>query len=141
MSTHTCIPLFKSGKDITGHTTAAVVGKTFADISGNIQSGPAITSVNLPATFDAGNFQVATCAAKKRAIGVFAYDRASGEAVPIMRGSSLVLPVTAGGAIVAGEEVESDAEGRAVKLAAGVPLGKAYTTVAGEKEDVYISLY
>jgi hypothetical protein len=135
-----CIPLFKPGKDITGHTTAAVVGKTFANISGNIQSGPTITSTALPATYDGGNFQVATCAAKARAIGVFAYDRAEAEKVPILRGSGLIVPVTASGAITAGEEVEVGAEGKAAKLAAGVAVGKAYTTAANG-EDCFVSLY
>ncbi len=140
MQKNTCIPMFKPGQDITGHTTAPVVGKTFANISGNIQSGPTITSVNLPSSYDGGNFQVATCAVKLRAIGVFAYDRAEGEPVPIIRGSGTILPVTAGGAITAGEEVEVGAEGKAVKLAAGVAVGKAYTTAASG-EDCFVSLY
>jgi hypothetical protein len=140
MPNNTCIPLFKPGKDITGHCSAAVVGKTFLDISATIQSGPTITSVSLPSTYDGGNIVVKTCAAKKRAIGVAAYDRAENEKVPILRGSGLVVPVTAGGAITAGEEVESDAGGKAIKLAAGVAIGKAYTTAA-EGEDVFVSLY
>jgi uncharacterized protein DUF2190 len=140
MSAKACIPLFKDGKDISGHTTAAVVGKTFADISGNIQSGPEITSVSLPETYDGGNFEVAGCEAKKRAIGVFAYDAASGVTVPIMRGSGLILPVVAGGAITAGEEVEVGAESKAVKIGSGVAVGKAYTTAASGK-DCYVSLY
>jgi hypothetical protein len=140
MLKNTCIPLFKPGNDITVRTTEAVTGKRFADIGGNIQSGPTITSVNLPATFDGGNIQAKICEAKKRAIGVFAYDRAEGESVEVLRGSGVVLPVTAGGAITAGEEVEVGAEGKVVKLNAGVAVGKAYTTAANN-EDCFVSLY
>lgn len=140
MSAKVCTPMFDDAKDISGHTTAEVKGKTFADISGNIQSGPAITSVNLPSTYDGGNIQVATCAAKKRAEGVFAYDAAEAVTVPIKRGSGKVLPVVAGGAITAGEEVEVGAEGKAVKLASGIAVGKAYTTAASG-EDCFIRLY
>lgn len=140
MPANTCIPLFKPGQDITGHCSAAVVGKTFLDIAATIQSGPAITTVNLPTTYDGGNIVVKTCAAKKHPIGVAAYDRAEGEKVPILRGSGLVVPVTAGGAITAGEEVESNATGLAIKLAAGVAAGKAINTAA-EGEDVFVSLY
>ncbi len=140
MPANTCIPLFKPGQDITGHCSAAVVGKTFLDIAATIQSGPTITSVNLPATYDGGNIVVKTCAAKKRTVGIAAYDRAEGEKVPILRGSGLIAPVTAGAAITAGEEVESNATGKAIPLAAGVAVGKAYTTAA-EGEDVFVSLY
>jgi hypothetical protein len=137
---NTCIPLFKPGKDLPVHTSEAVKGKTFADISANIQSGPAISSVNLPSTYDGGNFVVGTCAVKKRAIGIFASDAASGANTAVLRGSGLVAPVIAGGAITAGKEVEVGAEGKAIELAAGVAVGKAYTTAASG-EDCYVSLY
>ena len=140
MSTNVCTPLYRPGDEITGHTSAAVVGKTFADISGNIQSGPQVESVSLPSTFDGGNIVVATCAAKLKPIGVFAYDRTEGEAVTLLCTPGLVVPVTAGGAITAGEEVEVGAEGKAVKLGEGKAAGRAFTTAASGK-DCFVRLY
>jgi hypothetical protein len=136
-----CTPLYaEPDEPITGHTTAAVVGKTFANISANIQSGPGITTLALPAAFDGGNISVATCAAKAKPIGVFAYDRAEGEPVTLLCSPGLVVPVTAGEAITAGEEVESDAGGKAIKLAAGKPAGRAFTTAEAGK-DCFVRLY
>lgn len=140
MSLNVCTPLYKPGQDITGHCTAPVVGKTFLDISATIQSGPTITSVNLPATYDGGNIQVATAAAKAKAIGVAAYNQEEGKKVPLLCGAGYVVPVTASGAITAGEEVEVGAEGKAAKLAAGKPVGKAFNTVANG-EDCFVRLY
>jgi hypothetical protein len=136
-----CVPLYaEPDEPLTGHTTAAVVGKTFANISADIQSGPGITAVALATAFDGGNISVATCAAKAKPIGVFAFDRAEGEPVTIYTSPNLVVPVTAGEAITAGEEVESDAGGKAIKLAAGKAAGKAYTTAASGK-DCFVRLY
>jgi hypothetical protein len=140
MLKNVCKPMFGCEKPITMHTSAAVVGKTFADISGNIQSGPGITTVALSTTFDGGNLVTATAAAKAKAIGVYAYDRESGEPVPVLYEAGGVLPVTAGEAVAASEEVEVGANGKAIKLAAGKPVGKATTTVANG-EDCFVRLY
>jgi hypothetical protein len=141
MLKNVCHPMFaEPDEPITGHTTAAVVGKTFANISGNIQSGPNIETVALPTTYDGGNIQVATAAAKSKPIGVFAYDRAEGEPVQVLHSTGLVIPVTAGEAITAGDQVEVGAEGKAIKLAAGVAAGKAFTTAA-INTDCFIHLY
>jgi hypothetical protein len=136
-----CTPLYaEPDEPLTGHTTAAVVGCTFANISADIQSGPLLSTLALSTTFDGGNISVATCAAKLKPIGVFAFDRAEGEPVTIYAAPNLVVPVTAGEAITAGEEVESDAGGKAIKLAAGKAAGKAYTTAANGKP-CFIRLY
>lgn len=140
MLNNVCHPMFKGGDPITGHTSAAVVGKTFADISGPIQSGPNITTVALSTAFDGGNLVVATCAAKGKPIGVFAYDRAINEPVTILYSAGGVLPLTAGEAITAGEEVEVGPAGKPIKLAAGKAVGKAVTTAANG-EDVFVRLY
>jgi hypothetical protein len=117
MPTNLCEPLFKGGEvDLTVRVTAAVVGKTFGAISADIQSGPAITTATLPTTFDGGNLQMATCGAGLKANGVFAYDAAINTVVPIHR-SGAIVPVTAGSGITAGQEVQSDAAGKAVPLA------------------------
>lgn len=117
MPNNTCVPLFKGGdKDLTVRVTADVVGKTFGRVSGDIQSGPTITTVTLPSTYDGGNFRYATCGLGQRADGVFAYDATSGNVVPLIKKGNIV-PVTAGAGITAGDEVQSDAAGKAIPLA------------------------
>jgi hypothetical protein len=123
-----CRPMFKPGDTITGHATAAVVGKTFADISGDIQEGPDITTVNLPSTWDSGNIQVAGCAAGKRPIGVFGYSQEAGEPVPLLCAPGYILPLTAGAAIVAGEEVQVGAASKPIPVAAGAAADASLVT-------------
>lgn len=140
MPTNQCIPLFKGGNvPVTVRVTANVTGKTFGAISANIQSGPDITSTALPTTWDGGNLQAATCTAAAKADGVFAYDQTSGEIVPL-HGSDAVVPVTAGAAITAGQEVEVGTGGKAIPLASGKAVGKA-TTTAANNADCYVRLY
>lgn len=118
MPTNMCVPLLKGGNpDITVRVTADVVGKTFGAISADIQSGPVITTAVLPTTYDGGNLQAATCGLGVRPDGVFAYNQLSGGVVPFLQGDSL-LPITAGSGITAGQEVQSDAAGKAIPLAA-----------------------
>lgn len=128
-----CTPLFLPGTELTGYATAPVVGKTFADISADIQSGPLLSP-----TSEGGNISVATCAAAARALGVFKTDGAQGDKVGIHLGG--VVPVTAGAAITAGQEVQAGAAGTAVPLAAGRPAGKA-VTAAANNTDVFVRLY
>jgi hypothetical protein len=125
MPANICTPLFNNGDEpMTVRVTAPVVGKTFGAISADIQSGPAITTTALPATWDGGNIQAATCGAGLKADGVFAYDQVTGGVVPIHRAGN-VVPITAGAAITFGQEVQSDAAGKAIPLAAGKSLGVA----------------
>ncbi len=129
MPANICVPLFKSGeKDQTYRTTAIVVGKTFAAVSGDIESGPVITTAVLPATYDGGNMRAATCGLGAKPCGVFAYDAASGAIVPVI-GKGATAPVTSGSAITAGQEVQSDAAGKAIPLA--VVAGTAATVEHG----------
>jgi hypothetical protein len=94
-----CTPLFRPGADITCLTTGAVTGKTFVDIS---------------ATRDTteGLIKVATATAAGLSFGVAAYDAASGARVPVVRGKGSIVPVTAGGTIAFGAEVEVGSSGR-----------------------------
>ncbi|WP_280317292.1 capsid cement protein [Nocardia wallacei] len=119
-------PLFRPGKDITALTTGAVTGKTFVDIS---------------ATVDAttGMLKVATAAAGAKALGVAAFDAASGTTVAILRGG--VVEVTAGAAITAGAEVEVNASGRAIALASGKAVGKAVQSASANGDTVFVALY
>lgn len=122
-----CIPLFRPGADVTCLTTGAVTGKTFVDIS---------------ATRDAttGLFKVATAAAASKALGVAAYDAASGARVPVIAGPGHIVPVTARGAITAGAEVEVGGTGGIVTLASGKAVGKALET-GSNGNDCFIELY
>jgi predicted RecA/RadA family phage recombinase len=135
MNDNPCIPFYEPGKSITCQASATVTGKRFVAISGNRQSGPALSTAT-----DGGNYLVAPAGAGVRAFGVSGHDAASGEKVKVRRGSGWVLPVTAGGTITAGAEVECDSVGRAIALASGKALGIA-TTGATSGNDAEIALY
>jgi hypothetical protein len=122
-----CTPLFRPGADITCQTTGAVTGKTFVDIS---------------ATRDAstGLIKVATATAAGRSFGVAAYDAASGARVPVIRGKGSIVPVTAGGTIAFGAQVEVGTGGKAVTIAAGAAVGRA-VEAGTNNNDVFIELY
>jgi hypothetical protein len=122
-----CIPLFRPGADVTCLTTGAVVGKTFVDIS---------------ATRDAasGLIKVVTATAAAKSFGVAAYDAASGARVPVVRGKGSIVPVTAGGTIAFGAEVEVGSAGKAVTIASGIARGRA-VEAGTNGNDIFIELY
>lgn len=121
-----CTPLFRPGADVTCLTTAAVTGKTFVNISANRGAD--------------GLIRVATAAGAALAFGVAAYDAASGARVPVIRNKGAIVPVTAGGTIAFGAEVEVGANGRAVIHSEGAKVGRAVEAgVSGV--DVHIELY
>jgi hypothetical protein len=121
------VPLFRPGGDLTCLTTATVTGKTF---------------VNVSATRDAttGLIKVATATGAAAALGVARADAASGTRVVVLSGPGLIVPVTAGGAVTAGAEVEVGTGGKAVTLASGRPVGLAVETGANNA-DMLIRLY
>lgn len=126
MADNECIPYKEPGANVTGQATAAVTGKRFLAISGDLT--------------DDGSLRVAPAAAAARAVGVAAYDAAVGAKVGVIRGSKMVVPVTAAGAIAAGAEVEVGAAGQAVTHAAGVALGYV-ETAATTGQDARVVLY
>lgn len=114
-----CIPYKMPGADVTGEASAAVTGKRFVGISGNIKAD--------------GSLTVAHAAAGTRAIGVAKYDAAIGAKVGVYRGARMVVPVTAGANITAGAAVEVGTNGQAIPLATGVAVGYAETAaVSGQ---------
>lgn len=123
-----CTPLFRPGRDITVLTTGAVVGKTFVAISG----APDATGLK------AGLLKAATCTGAAKAFGVASRDADSGTTVLVIKKG--VVPVTAGGAIAVGAEVEVGASGKAVTLASGKAAGQA-VTVGVNGAEVMIDLY
>ena len=129
-----CIPYYEPGTRITGHASAAVVGKTVANISADTQSGP-----GLSATAEGGNIVVATAAARAKGIGVFSHDAARDEKVTVLC-SPMVVPVKAGGAIDAGDEVEAGTAGVVIRFVDGAKIGRALATAARD-EDTMVKLY
>lgn len=136
MATNEAIQFYKPGMDITGHTTAAVIGKRFVAISGDRQSGPGLSA--MANVDDGSNYRVAHAAAAGRIFGVAAHDAAINKKVNVIRGG--VVPVTTGAAIAAFAEVEVGANGTAVPKATGIAVGYALTA-ATSGGDAEISLY
>lgn len=123
-----CIPLYRPGADLTVLTTGAVTGKKFVDIS---------------ATRDAtsGLIKVAAPSAGGKVFGVAAFDIASGAKGAVIRGRGTILPVVCGaGGVAAGAELQADATGGVITLAAGVAVGRAVETGTATN-DVLITLY
>lgn len=122
-----CIPLFRPGSDVTALTTANVTGKTFVDVSAARDAST-------------GLFKVATATGGVRAWGVAAYDATSGNRVAVICGPGTVVPVTAGGTIAFGVEVEVGTGGKVVTLASGKPVGKALEA-GTNNNDIFVRLY
>lgn len=123
MPLNECNPFNRPGQDVTGHATAAVTGKRCVAISGDREGG---------------NIAVAHATAAGRIFGVAAFDAALDAKVPVIRGG--IVPILAGAAIAAFEEVEVGVAGRVIPLAAGVAVGFAVTAAANDT-DAQICLY
>jgi len=122
------IPLYRPGDDVTATASGAIVGKTFVDISAGVNAATGTT------------LTVVTATAAGATVGVASRDTASGAKLHVLRGKGSVVPVTAGGNITAGAEVEVGTNGRAVTLASGKARGRAWS--AGTSgNDVFIELY
>lgn len=130
-----CIPLYRPGSDITAVAGGAITGKTFVKVSAGLNPGNAVTGTSSTLV------TVVTNTAAGKAFGVATYDAASGARLPIICGPGHVVPVTSGAAVAAGAEVESDASGRAITLAAGKPLGMALSASTGAGQDLFVRLY
>jgi hypothetical protein len=131
------LPLYEDADNLTAAVTAAVTGGRFVSPSASFQSGPLLNAA-APAT-DGGNIQVAHTGAGLKALGVAAYDGpAVGDKIPVYTGR-FVVPMTAGAAITAGQQVEANASGQPIPLAAGVSNGLAVSTAASGAT-VYVRL-
>ncbi|GLE59542.1 hypothetical protein NJBCHELONAE_48550 [Mycobacteroides chelonae] len=116
-------PLFRPGAEVTALATADVTGKTFVGVSATRGTD--------------GLVKVAPATAAAKPFGVAAYDAASGKRLPIHRGG--IIPVTAGGSIAAGAEVEVGTGGKVVTKASGVSVGLALET-GTSGNDVLVAL-
>lgn len=121
----TAVELFSDSRYIPCKTSAAVTGGRLVKIS---------------ATVDAtdGNPVVAHAGAGEKVFGVAMQDAASGGFVTVAR--LVVMPVTSGAAVDAGDEVEADAAAKGITLAAGKSAGVALNTVAGADATLYVAL-
>jgi hypothetical protein len=129
-----CFPLYETG-DISAITTAAVTGQRFVNISASFSSGPGLST-----TSEGSNIKVAHATAAGIAFGVAAYDAASGAHVAVIGTPGRIVPVTAGGAITAGAQVEVGTTGKAVVLASGIAVGTAVSTTSADGDTVYVKL-
>ena len=143
------MPYYEPGGKLTGHATGVIRGKRFIKLSASRQSGPAVTD-----STGGGNYQVAECSvAGEKAVGVAGFDAAIGAKVEVHCTPGMVIPVTAGAAIVVGAEVSTDSQGRAITYvppitttAAQLPLtpyllGLCMTAASGVGVDAEIKLY
>lgn len=129
MPTNECIPILEPATRPSGYCTAAVRGKRFVAISATPPGGMLGTE----------NIRIAEAGAGAHAVAVSVYDGAINETIPLVRADTWV-PVTCGAALTAGQAVQSDAQGRAIPLAAGVKLGVALEDQATVDADVTIQL-
>lgn len=122
MRNNSAIPFYSEGYIFTCHAAQDLAGKRFVTLAGNqLDDRPTVGY-----------------AAGGRPLGVSAYDVVLGGGVTVYRAPS-VMPVTAGAALTAGQEVGSDAEGRAVPAGAGTGIGLALADCA-EGDDAKIAL-
>lgn len=116
--------------------SAALDGGVFVQPSAAWQdSGPALSSTKVGGVA----MTVDQCAAAEKALGVLQDDAAIGGDCVVLMGP-LVVPVTGGGVIAIGAEVEVDADGAVVTLAAGVAVGLALTA-GTDGNPLYVKLY
>lgn len=107
------VPYWDPADTITGYASAALTGKRFVRVTGARTDG--LPTLAVPAAGD-------------RCVGVASRDVALGGKV--MFATEGVWPVTAGAVLTAGQEVQTDADGRAIPLAAGKALGVVLDDVA-----------
>lgn len=118
MPSNICTPFYMTG-DVSFKASAAVTGKRFVAPSGNRTGGPGMS------TDLANTYVAAHCPANGKASGVAKYDVAQGDYGPQFGTPGTILPVTADGAIAAGDliVVGSAGKAKAATVASGVVTG------------------
>lgn len=125
------IARFKPGENVPAYAGADVSAGRFVRVSATKDSR--------------GSYVMQHCGAGARANGVAERDAVGG--VKDWRGGfnvvrrGAIARVTAGAAVAAGDDVQSDATGRAITVAAGVALGMAMHDVAAAGDVLEVDLY
>lgn len=144
MPANECIPYKTLADTFTARCSAAVTGKTFVIISGDRTGGggggaEGSTTTGVGLSADPENvYKIKVCGAGGKAVGVAGWDAAINTETKVYAvGHGNILPVTAGGTLVAGDVVASDAAGKAVKYVEGAgvfPLGICMTAQTSGKD-------
>jgi hypothetical protein len=141
-----CIPYKEEADRITGKVTpaAGATGKRIAVVTGPrtstlVASGQgqglvADASADKANVYSVGQATVAGA----RALGVFAFDAPQNAMVTIIREG--IVPITAGAAITAGVDLDSDNQGRVVPHTTGIIVGTALDTQATVGADCEVVL-
>lgn len=164
-----CIPTKFPAQSVTIQATGAITGKRFCKISaarigGGLTGGTSQVTTSFPgsganllSTDVVDAYQAITCSvAGEAALGVAAWDlpAASGDlsiGKAYKFGTGIILPITCGANITAGQQVMTDAQGRAIPwvsptatngaaLPVAIPLGYAVDSAASGA-DCEIALY
>ena len=136
-----CVPYYMPGAHVTGRCTAAVTGKRFLAVDTTQTGANAFAPEGLKSSTSlVGQLvPVKHCGAGARALGVSQRDKANGEPIGvIMEG---VVPVTSGAAVTPGQEVESDANGKAIPLNTGKAIGLALSHATATDQTLAVKLY
>lgn len=107
-------PLYEPGKRITIVADGAVSGRRAVKTNASKGMG-----------FPGANLHVIQAVAGDRPDGIACWDLATTETGQMIRDG--VVPIDAGATVTAGQEVQIDATGRVITLAAGKSIGKAWT--------------
>jgi hypothetical protein len=139
---NTVLALFEPADDITAAVTAAVTSGKFVKVAAaGLQGGPLLDISSPTSPLTKGNLiQVTQCVAGDKAFGVTKWDTAAADDVVGLFTGNQIVPMIAGAAITAGQEIQSDAAGLPIPLAAGKANGLAVSNAAGAAT-VYIQLY
>jgi hypothetical protein len=138
-----CIPFKEEGDRITGKVTpaAGATGKRVAVITGPrtstlVSSGQGAGLVSDASSDKANVYSVGQATtAGVRGLGVFAFDAPQNAMVTIIREG--IVPITAGAAITAGQDLDVDNQGRVVPHTTGIVVGTAMdnqSTVGADAE-------
>lgn len=115
---------YDPGQNITGVASSDVTGQRFLLIG---------TSGVKP------NPNVKPCTAGAKPFAVAGYDAKVGEIVPLLKGGVALVRTAAN--LTAGDEVESDAQGRAIVLATGKAAGRVlYDAASGSLAEIDLYL-
>lgn len=115
MPLNDCIPWYEDADRLPAEAFTAVTGKRFVIPAAARLSGPMIPATAQVGTSDptdGGNIRVAHAVAGAIALGVSSWDAAVGEKLTILTDG--VVPVLAGAAITAGNQIQVGANGTAI---------------------------